>query len=94
MLGTIVVVVLSGLEQRRANMFCKKFYGQDTSTMGKRYRRVGLLDKIPHIKLTRGVVIVLKRDADEVIRFIENFGGVKFYVRDVILTTQDREALK
>jgi len=94
MLGKIVAIVLSGLDQRRANQFCKKFYGQDTSTMGKRYRRVGLLDEIPHVKLARGVVIISKKDAKEVTKFIENFGGVKFCARDVILTADDRKALR
>ena len=94
MLGTIVVIVLSRLGQRRANQFCKKFYGQDTSTKGKRYRRVGLLDEIPHVKLARGVVIVSKKDAKEVVKFIENFGGVEFYTRDVILTSDNGKALR
>jgi hypothetical protein len=94
MLGTIVVIVLSRLKQRQANRFCKKFYGQDTSTKGKRYRRVGLLDEIPHIKLARGVVIVSKKDTAAVIRFIKNFGGVDFHARDVVLTPDDRRNLQ
>lgn len=93
MLGTIVVIVLSRLKQRRANQFCKKFYGQNTSTKGKRYRRVGLLDGIPHIKLARGVVIVSKKDTAEVVKFIENFGGIEFHARNVILTPEDRKAI-
>lgn len=94
MLGTIVVILLNRIEQRRANQFCKKFYGQDTSTKGKRYRRVGLLDGIPHIKLARGVVIVSKRDADAVIKFIKGFGGVEFHARNVILTPKNGKALR
>ena len=94
MFGTIVVIVLSHLKQRRANQFCKKFYGQETSTGEKGYRRVGLLDEIPHIKLARGVVIVSKKDANGVVKFIENFGGVEFYTRDVALTPEDRKALQ
>ncbi|MFH1821530.1 MAG: hypothetical protein ABH852_03700 [Methanobacteriota archaeon] len=94
MLGTIVVIVLSRTKQGRANQFCKKFYGQNTSTKGKRYRRVGLLDGIPHIKLTRGVVIVSKRDADVVIKFIKDFGGVEFHARDVILTPKNGKVLR
>lgn len=94
MLGTIVVIVLSRLGQRRANQFCKKFYGQDTSTKGKRYRRVGLLDEIPHIKLARGVIIISKKDAGAVIKFIKDFCGVEFHTRDVILTLGDRKILQ
>jgi hypothetical protein len=94
MLGVIVVIVLSRIGRRQANQFCKKFYGQDTSTKGKRYRGVGLLDRIPHIKLARGVVIVAKKDAGTVIRFIKGFGGVDFHTKDVILTLKDRKALQ
>ncbi|WP_428084493.1 hypothetical protein [Candidatus Hadarchaeum sp.] len=89
-----MVIVLNRLEQRRANQFCKKFYGQVTSTRGKKYRRIGLLDGIPHIKLARGVVIVSKKDAGEVIKFIQGFGGVEFHARDVVLTPQDIKALR
>jgi hypothetical protein len=81
------------LEQRRANQFCKRFYGQDTTTGGKRYRRVGLLDQVPHRKLTRGVVIIRKHDASKVIKFIQEFGGVEFHVRNIMLTAQDKKAL-
>lgn len=94
MMGTLVVIRLNRLEQKRANQFCKKFYGQVTSTRGKKYRRIGLLDGIPHIKLARGVVIVLKKDADEVIKFIQRFGRVDFHTRDVVLAPQDRKVLR
>lgn len=93
-MGTIVVIMLNRLEQRRANQFCKKFYGQDTSTKGKRYRRVGLLDGIPHVKLARGVIIVSRKDAKAVIKFIKNFGGVDFHARDVVLTPQNGKVLQ
>lgn len=93
MIGKLVVVVLRHLNQKKANQFCKKFYGQDTSTRGKRYRRVGLLDGVSHTKLTRGVVIISKKDADEVIKFLKNF-GVEFHVRDVTLTPEDRRAIR
>jgi hypothetical protein len=44
-------------EQKSINQFCKKFYGQNTSSHGGKYqyRRHGLLDNIPHIKLIGGV---------------------------------------
>jgi len=93
MLGRIVVIVLSRIGQRRANQFCKKFYGQDTSTSGKKYRRIGLLDRVPHIKLARGVVIVSEKEAGEVIKFLKK-SGVDFHVRDVVLTPDDRMVLR
>ncbi len=93
MIGTIVVIKLNRLGQRRANQFCKRFYGQDTSTRGKRYRRIGLLDEMPHVKLARGVVIVSTRDAKEVIKFLRKFNA-EAHVRSVILTPQDRKILR
>jgi hypothetical protein len=93
MLGKIVIVVLSRIGQRQANEFCKKFYGQDTTTGGKRYRRIGLLDRIPHIKLARGVIVISRKDTDEVIEFLRK-SGVDFYVRDVVLTPEDQMVLR
>jgi len=94
MMGNIVVIVLNRAGHAQANRFCKKFYGQRTTTKGKRYRRVGLLDRVPHIKLARSVVIVSKKDAATVINFIKDFSGVEFHARDVILTPEDRRALQ
>lgn len=79
--------------QKGADQFCKKFYGQDTITKGKKYRRRGLLDETPHVKLIRGVIIVSTRDAKEVIKFLKEFNA-EVLVRDVVLTTQDRKVLR
>jgi len=38
-------------------------------------------------------VIIRRRDADKVIGFIREFGGVEFHVRNVVLTAQDRKAV-
>ena len=79
--------------QKGADQFCKKFYGQGTTTKGKRYRRKGLLDETPHVKLIRGVIIVSTRDAKEVIKFLKEFNA-EVHVRDVVLTPQDRKVLR
>ena len=48
---------------------------------------------MPHIKLSKGVVIVLKKDADAVIKFVRGF-GVEFHTRNVVLTPEDKKALQ
>ena len=56
------------------------------------YRRKGLLDEIPHVRLIRGVVIVRTEDAGRVTAFLEGFGA-EVHARTVTLTRDDREKL-
>ncbi|CAD7767067.1 MAG: hypothetical protein DNFNHJIP_00473 [Candidatus Argoarchaeum ethanivorans] len=81
-------------EQKSINQFCKKFYGQDTSSHGGkyRYRRHGLLDNIPHIKLIGGVIIVTKDSTQKVIDFLRGYDA-EFHIRDVILLYEDEVVL-
>ncbi len=81
-------------DQRHLNQFCKKFYGQDTSShKGKyRYRRRGLLDSIPHRKLIRGGIIVREKDTDAVLKFLKEFNA-EVHVRKVVVTPADKRAL-
>ena len=93
MMGKLIAFrVFKYAGQRGANQFCKRFYGQDTSTRGKRYRRRGLLDEIPHRKLIRGVIVLSTRDANDVIKFLRKFNA-EVHVRDVVLTPDDKKAL-
>jgi hypothetical protein len=77
-------------EQKSINQFCKKFYGQNTSSHGGKYqyRRHGLLDNIPHIKLIGGVILVEKDFAEKVIDFLKEYNA-EFYIREVILLYED-----
>ncbi|CAD7766739.1 MAG: hypothetical protein DNFNHJIP_00138 [Candidatus Argoarchaeum ethanivorans] len=81
-------------EQKLINQFCKKFYGQDTSSHGGKYhyRRHGLLDDIPHIKLKGGAIIVKKDSTKKLIDFLKIYEA-KFYVRDVVLLHEDEVVL-
>lgn len=81
-------------EQKSINQFCKKFYGQNTTSHGGKYqyRRQGFLDNIPHIKLIGGVIIVKKDFAEKVINFLKEYNA-EFYVRDLILLYEDEVAL-
>ncbi len=81
-------------EQKSINQFCKKFYGQNTSSHGGKYqyRRHGLLDNIPHIKLIGGVILVKKDFAEKVIDFLKEYNA-EFYIREVILLYEDEVVL-
>jgi hypothetical protein len=93
-----VVILIVGLPpktpQSVANRFAQKFYGQDASTRegSYRYRKVGLLDRIPHRKLRRGVVILRARDLIEVEEFLATWGALR-EVRVIQATPDDLSAL-
>ena len=94
MMGILVAFrVFKSVGQKGADMFCKQFYGQYTTTRGKRYRRKGLLDEIPYVRLIRGVIIVSTKNAGEVIKFLRKFNA-EIHVRKVVLTPGDREVLQ
>ncbi len=95
MIGKLFVfTIFKNNERKNIDKFCKKFYGQETSSHGGkyRYRRHGFLDDIPHIKLIRGVIIVPTDSAEKVIQFLEEFNA-EFFIRDVILLPEDEVVL-
>ena len=95
MIGNIIVFRFKEkTEQKSINQFCKKFYGQNTSSHGGKYqyRRHGLLDNIPHIKLIGGVILVEKDFAEKVIDFLKEYNA-EFYIREVILLYEDEVIL-
>ena len=75
--------------------FCQKFYGQDTSSHGGkyRYRRRGLLDNIPYRKLARGVIVLRPEDLDVVVDFLHDYTN-DMHVRRIELSEYDKEVLK
>jgi len=95
MIGKIIVFRFpKKTNQRSLNQFCKKFYGQETSSHGGqyRYRRKGLLDNIPHVKLIGGVIIVSSENADKVMQFLKDYDA-EFFIREVILLPEDETIL-
>jgi len=95
MLGKIIVFRFSKkTNQKSLNQFCKKFYGQETSSHGGKYhyRRKGLLDNIPYIKIIGGVIIVSYENADKLIQFLKEYDA-EFFVREVILLPEDEDIL-
>ena len=75
--------------------FCQKFYGQNTSSWGGKYkyRRKGLLDEIPYHKLLRGVIIIRTEDLERVVIFLEEYSA-EINVRTIDLTPEDYEKLE
>ncbi len=91
MMGKILVFYFpKKTNQKTLNQFCKKFYGQNTSSHGGKYnyRRKGLLDTIPHIKVMGGVLLASTENADIIIHFLKEY-GVELFVRDVTLQLED-----
>ena len=75
--------------------FCQRFYGQDTSSGGGRYRyrRHGLLDDIPYRKLLRGVIVIQQSHLETVLEFLENYDA-EVHIREVKLTEEDKRVLE
>jgi hypothetical protein len=76
------------------NRFVQKFYGQDTSSHGGKYRhhRRGLLEDIAYIRLVRSVIIVKESDLGQVLGFLAEYNA-EVYVRDIVLTLEDEKIL-
>lgn len=75
--------------------FRRRVYGEETSSWGGkyRYRRKGLLDGTPHIRLYWGVVIVEKGNGGKMAHLLREEGATVL-VRRVILTRGDEGGLQ
>ena len=92
--GTRIAFRLATYDRDKASEFVKRLYGQRTTSHGGRYvyRRKGLLDETPHVRLIRGVVIVRTEDAGRVVGFLEGFGA-EAHARRVRLIQDDVEVV-
>jgi hypothetical protein len=74
--------------------FRRAVYGEDTSSWGGRYkyRRRGLLDEIPHVRLQWGVVLVLERDLALLEALLKEHAA-EYAWREVKPTSEDMEVL-
>jgi hypothetical protein len=77
------------------NKFCRKFYGYVDRSNNYRYtyRREGFIEKFPHIKPLRGVLIVRKEDSESIVTFLKEFNA-DILVRSIVLTEDDMKKLK
>ena len=81
------------------NKFYKKLYGwkQIVKKHEKRYiyRRDGLLDEIPHVKVDKSIFIIMKRHMDRMRRFFEEWEDkIKWDKFDVLLDEKQEELLR
>jgi len=93
--GTLVVFHLpTGSSPAKHREFRRRIYGEDTTSWGGRYsyRRRGMLDEIPHVRLYWGAVIVRREDAGRLIDEVRQNGGTAMS-RIVKLTEADRKTL-
>ena len=95
-LGKIIVFrVLVNTSKSTMNKFCRQFYGYlDRSYNSQyKYQREGFIERFPYIKPLRGVIVVKKEDAKEIISFLNSYDA-EIYARDIILIKEDKDKLK
>lgn len=93
--GVIIVFHLpQGSSSAQHREFRRQIYGEDTTSWGGRYkyRRRGILDGIPHVRLYWGAVIVRKEDAGRFIEAVKENGGTA-YQRKIALLKEDKKVL-
>lgn len=94
--GYIIVFKLPPKKKNvELSKFCQKFYGQDTSSWGGKYRyhRHGLLDDIPYRKLSQGVILINKDDLKTILTFLEKYDA-EIHAREVKLIEKDKQFMK
>lgn len=74
--------------------FRRRVYGEATSSWGGkyRYRRSGILDGTPHVRLYWGVIVVGTLDGGRLARWLRR-QGARVSVRAVTLTSGDEVRL-
>ena len=95
-LGKVIIYKLSkNNDHSTMKKFSRRFYGYlDRSYNYKyRYQRKGFLDDFPYIKPHKGVIVVRKQDADEILDFLESYNA-EIYARDIVLQDEDLEQLE
>ena len=92
--GTLIAFRLATYDKNKASELVKRLYGQRTSSHGGTYvyRRKGLLDEIPHVRLIRGVVIVRQTDQGRVLALLRSLRA-EVHARRVELTKVDLQTL-
>lgn len=94
--GCVIVYRLTELEQIQRDKFCREFLGRTVKTHRGKYTHTitGFLDAVPHIMVTRGVLIINKKDRQRVASFFKKWKLKDIFIRDVFLTKEDRQRLK
>ncbi len=79
---------------KEKEVFRRKFSGyNDKSNNGKyKYKRGGLLNQIPHIKVRRSLIIINDKDKMKVIKVLKQF-NIEYFTRKILLNKQDSKIL-
>lgn len=95
-IGKIIVFrVLARNDKLTMNKFCRQFYGylDRSHNYQYKYQRKGFIENFLYIKPLRGVIVVRKEDADEIISFLKSYNA-EIYARDIILLEKDLKELR
>jgi hypothetical protein len=77
---------------QKVKLFRQLYGWKDKSQYGKyEYKRDGLLNGIPHIRLSRAAIIVLSKHKSIITRYLR--GKAKIETRQVILNEKDKKIL-
>lgn len=71
--GALITYQMPNLDSSRRTRFAEKVLGQDRKVGRRTYRRRGLLDTLPHWKVTRSVIVVRAEDRARVVREIRRW---------------------
>ena len=93
--GTLIAFRLASYDKDQASELVKRLYGQRTSSHGGKYvyRRKGLLDEIPHVRLVRGAIVDRAEDAERIMRF-PGEDGAEAHGAQTDLAGEDGAALR
>jgi hypothetical protein len=71
--GAIIAYQLRELPLRRKARFTEKILGQDRKVGDRTYHRQGILDQIPHWKVSRGVLLVRSEHRVRVVKALRQW---------------------
>lgn len=91
--GALIAYHLGEASATRRSRFTQKVLGEARKVGNRVYRRHGLLDEIPHWKVSRGVVLVPARDRARVVKVLRHWTrDVEWW--EVQLTPRQRRRLR
>ena len=90
----IAFSVGKGMTQNERTKFTRHFFGYTDKSNYKKYSyyREGWLDKFPHIKPIKSLIIMRKEDSERTIEYLRKFDA-ELFVRDVVLSKEDEVTL-
>ncbi len=91
-MGALITYQLPTLDSSRRTRFAEKVLGQDRKVGNRSYRRRGLLDRVPHWKVNRAVVVVRDKDRARVVKAIREWTDKVFWW-PIPLTDRQRRQL-